>query len=394
MNSEEQIRFLRQDEMAAAVALADSVFRTDGRASMGASLPKVFSCSLLQAVGCFSDGVLVSFAGFVPSVVQIGGARISVYSYGAVCTHPTYRGRGHARAILEFAKQQAERAGASLLLVSGELPLYIKAGCCLFGTTGTYRLLSGHLADLASSRSSDLVCREASSADWFRLHQLAAARPVGFEQSLWDIADLMKAEALASIRRLRHRTFIAERSGVPVAFCVFALKPKEYADRSIALASVNAIGGGFAIEWAGEDKAVVSLLLHVMEKEAVQQLEAVIPWQEKSLARLLEPAFLGTGKNQGTVYVLNAKRLFEQLGPYWTGQGVSPGLLPTVRAVEDRMFELSVGERLLPVLNRQQLVSLLFDSEGEEDRSSYEWKRAAGACFPLPFPYTKGLNFI
>jgi GNAT superfamily N-acetyltransferase len=392
MNSEEQIRFLRQDEMAAAVTLADSVFRTDGRASMGASLPKVFSHSLLQAVGCLSDGELVSFAGFVPSVVQIGGARISVYSYGAVCTHPSYRGKGHARAILEFAKQQAERAGASLLLVSGELPLYIKAGCCLFGTTGTYRLLPGHLADLAFCRSSNLVFRESSPVDWFRLHQLVAARQVGFEQSLWDIADLMKAEALASIRRLRHRTYIAERSGVPVAFCVFALKPKGYADSSIA--SVNMNGGEFAIEWAGEDKAVVSLLLHVMEKEKVQQLEAIIPWQEKSLARLLEPAFLGEGKNQGTVYVVNAERLFEQLGPYWIGQGVSPGLLPAVRVVDDQTFELSVGEQLLPVLNRQQLVSLLFDNEEGEDRSRDEWTRATGACFPLPFPYTKGLNFV
>lgn len=384
MNLKEQIRFLHADEMADAVALADSVFRSDGRVSMGESLPKVFSQSLLQAIGCFSDGELVSFAGFVPSIVQVGKSRISIYSYGAVCTHAAYRGRGHARSILQFAKQQAELAGASLLLVSGELPLYTEVECYPFGTTERFKLLQEQLTNMTPSCSHGIVCREATNSDWFHLHKLAATRSTHYEISLWDMADLMRAQALAAIRRMRHRTFLAEKNGVPVAFCIVALKPNGEEDGS---------NGGLVIEWAGEAEAVVSLLLHVLENEQVQYIEAVIPSQEKSLAQLLKPAFLGLGRNQGTVHIVNAERLFEQLAPYWTEQEASD-ILPVVRTVDSKTFELSIGGHPWHELNGQELVSLLFDCEAGDSGRKDDWKKVASAYFPLPFPYTKGLNFV
>ncbi|MNR35949.1 hypothetical protein D3C85_1538260 [compost metagenome] len=122
-------------------------------------------------------------------------------------------------------------------------------------------------------------------------------------------------------------------------------------------------------------------------------MEAVIPWQEKSLAQLLKPAFLGLGRNQGTVHIVNAERLFEQLTPYWTDQEASD-VLPVVRTVDSKTFELSIGGRPWHELNGQELVSLLFECEAGDSGHKDEWRNVANPYFPLPFPYTKGLNFV
>ncbi|MBO9606750.1 MAG: GNAT family N-acetyltransferase [Paenibacillaceae bacterium] len=382
MKQEPQVRLLRADEMACAVSLADSVFRADSRVSMGRSLPKVFSASLRQAIGCFADGALVSFAGLVPAVVRIGGARIAVYSYGAVCTHPAHRGKGHARAILQFAKRHAEQAEASLLLVSGELPLYTEAGCRPFGTTGLYRLLPEH----AAFTGGEYVCREAGSADWFRLQELAEAKPVRYESSLWDLADLLDAGAVASIRRLRQHTFLAEKDGGVIAFCVVAMKPREEAGEGFA--------GSLLIEWAGDAAAAASLLQHIVRQERVSQVEAVLPWQERELALLLAPAFVSVGRNQGTVYVVDAERLFRQLAGYWIGCGRASGGLPAVRAVAGGAHELTLPGLSPFVMGGGALAAALFDGAPEGGWGSEERERAASAYFPVPFPYTKGLHFV
>ncbi len=122
-----QYRLLRNNEYDKAITLADQVFRDAEHSSMGNAFPYVFSPELGQSFGVFINGELVSFIGLVPSVLHIGGADISAYSIGAVCTHSDYRKKGYASQLLHKVFEHINKAEASILFVSGTLPLYIKA---------------------------------------------------------------------------------------------------------------------------------------------------------------------------------------------------------------------------------------------------------------------------
>ncbi len=358
-----EIRLLHASEMKDAVGLADSIFRSDGRVSMGDSLPKVFSKSLLQSIGAFDNGRLVSFAGLVPSIVRIHESRLTVYSYGAVCTHPDYRGQGYARRMLRYVQEHARLSGASLLLVSGVLPIYIEGGCSPFGTAVSHRLTRENLRGLAENEGhGNLRFREAGEADWFGLHKLADGRRVRYEQSIWDLADLLEAQAVAALRGRRQFTFMAELDDVPVAFCTAAVSQVTGDGQEV----VNPV-----IEWAGDERYLTALLSHMTACLPAEYLNMVVPWHEQGLLDRLRDAYTGTEKNQGTVHVLDAELLITQLGPYWKERGADSQLLDRLRHMTDH----------------KQLVSLLFDTPEEKPGLLCD-------VLPVPFPYTKGLNFV
>jgi GNAT superfamily N-acetyltransferase len=381
------VRLLTAGEMEEAIRLADGTFRGDDRPSLSDSSPNVFSKSLGQAAGGFADGRLVSFAGLVPSVVRIGAARLHVYSYGAVCTHPDYRGKGLASSILDFAKRHIRRADASLLLVSGGRSLYTNAGCYPFGMFRRFTLLPEHTPHLAKRESSGISCRTADAADWFRLGDMSAAKPVHYEQSVWDMALLHQARAVPSMQRLDQVTIIAEKEGEAVAFCVLGLRRigEEPGKRSDSV-----------IEWGGRAEDVCSLLRFALSHKLTDRLDIGVSWHEEEMAELLG----GTGaawteeQNSGTVHIACAEKLFRQLRPYWEQISGRPGTVPAVRSLTDGTFEV-VADDCSPLLcNGEQLVSLLFDKEPKELTLDEQWRSAASTYFPIPFPYTKGLNYV
>ncbi|MEF3302353.1 GNAT family N-acetyltransferase [Paenibacillus sp. GYB003] len=381
------IRLLTPEETEEAIRLADGTFRGDGRPSLAVSSPKLFSPGLGQSIGGFAGGRLVSFAGLVPSVVRVGAARLQVYSYGAVCTHPDFRGKGIASAVLDYAKLHVRRADASLLLVSGTRSLYTSAGCFPFGTFRNYTLLPEHGPLLASRLSPEAGCRTTDAADWFRLRRLSAEKPAHYEQSLWDLADLLRAKGVASMRRMEQIALIAEQDGEATAFCVLALKRE--GDGSGAR-------NGFVIEWAGGAGGFCSLLRHALETKLADRLDVTVSWHETEVAELLGDigAESAEADNSGTVHIADAEKLFRQLQPYWEQRAGRGAVMPAVRLGAEGACEVTLDGCRPAVLNAKQLASLVFDKEPEGLPPDAEWRRRAASWFPIPFPYTKGLNYV
>ncbi|MDF2718580.1 MAG: family N-acetyltransferase [Paenibacillus sp.] len=381
------IRLLTGGDMKEAIGLVDQTFRNDDRPSLAASSPKVFSGSLGQAIGGYAGERLVSFAGLVPAVVRVGEALLQVYSYGAVCTHPDFRGRGYASLILDYAKRHIDKAGASLLLVSGTRSLYTDAGCHPFGAFRKHTLTADRAETLATRLSPAVRCRVADAADWFRLRRLSASRSVHYEQSVWDLADLHAAAAVTSMQRMEQTTLIAERDGEAVAFCVLAMKR----------AGVDYAAGrnSYVLEWAGRAEDVCAILLHVLKDGLADKLDITVGWHEADMERLLAGG--GTAaeeSNSGTVHIANPARLFEQLRPYWDRAAGIGGEVPTVRVHADGACTVAIGSRVSAALDPSRLTALLFDKEPEGLASESEWRDAAAPFLPVPFPYTKGLNYV
>ncbi|WP_409342744.1 GNAT family N-acetyltransferase [Paenibacillus sp. MBLB4367] len=376
------IRQLHADEMSDAVRLADFVFRDQEHISMGEAFPLVFSPSLGQSFGAFEDGKLVAFVGIVPWTIHAGPAQLNIYSLGAVCTHPDYRGKGYAGKILELVKRHVRKAGASLLLVSGDRSLYTRTHCYHYGSFNRYSLKPEHAAAIAA-QSAGYSIRELASSDWFTLHELAASRTVRYEQSVSELALLIHAQAVASCYKQEHRTLIAEKDGKAIAFAVVAAPGK-----------FKPLGDPQLIEWAGDAHAAAAIFAEAMTRYSLQQLDIAVSWQDAALQQALLDAPYQAGRNNGTVFVTDPQLLLEQLTPYWNGAiDTQRGELTITPAAEDRS-ELHIGPDTIS-LTPQELVSVLFDAEPKlSQQPSPELQERLSALFPIPFPFASGLNFV
>lgn len=382
----EEIRLLRPDEFRAAAALADLVFRDADHKSMGDAYPTAFSPSLLQSYGAFVDGTIVSFVGFVPSVIRIGDAHLNVYSIGAVCTHPDHRGKGYAGAILELIREHSRRAGAPIILVSGNRGMYERFGCRTFGGTVSFEIDAAAAEKLEeTAKAKEAVLRPFAHTDWFALRRLSAQRAVGYEQSVWDLASLIRAEPTASNSKLTHRVWVAEHCGEVEAFAVVAVPDGRIAPR----------GKPALIEWAGDPELAAAAAAHGAREAGAETLRAVIPWHESGFAGVLVQAgCAGTpGKLSGTIAVVDPEELLVQLAPWLKAKnaGAFSGL--RFRLSENGGYVVEREGRSWE-LTPEAFISLVFDRNGAECISSGGEISPTADLFPVPFPYPAGLNFV
>jgi predicted N-acetyltransferase YhbS len=379
----EVIRLLRPEEFPQAIELADQVFRKGRKPSVGTSYPYSFSTALGQSFGVFEDGELVTFLGFVPTLVHVGSAVISAYKIGQVCTAEKARGKGYAGKILEQAIRHAQRSQASLIFVSGDRPLYIRAECHRYGQLEYAQPDSAWADQFTTTHKTSYILREADYHDWFEMHRLAAARQVAFDYSLWDLAALIEAESLASTAKRKHKVMVAERGGQLFGWLVCA----------VATAEPNQ-GAAEVIEWAGTYEAVAHLLAGTIRKFALARCVIGIPHFESGLASYLKNAKCTKASYPGTVHVVHPGRLLQQLMPH-LAQVLSlaePSELKADYAEDSQiLFRYKHAERRF---TSQQWIEFLFGprerSLKAEDEDLSEWNRA----IPVPLPSPNGLGFV
>ncbi|SEM84719.1 GNAT family N-acetyltransferase [Lihuaxuella thermophila] len=378
-----EIRPVEVGELPQAKALADQTFRDWEQKSMADGFPHIFSDTLAgQSFAAFEDGKMVTFLGLVPSVICVGRARLSVYSLGSVCTHPDYRGRGYASKVLEKVLAHVEGAGASLLLVSGTGPLYTRANCHLFGDVFRFVIKPDSAESLFSQHvRDDVQVREWKPVDWLKIAGAAARRTTRYEQSVWDLAMLVRAEAYASCVKLRHKVLVAEREGELEGFVVVGVPHRDGKKHPPT-----------AFEWAGSPEVVGMLLAAAVERYHLQQLEVPVPWHEQALIRSLESYEVKRERNLGTVNIIHPERLIAQLRPYLREKDGELECQFSVRFLETGRTQIRLGKES-GVLDSAELVSLVFDPEPKIRLDSH-FKHLLAQLFPIPFPYTGGLNYV
>ncbi|MEH7388075.1 GNAT family N-acetyltransferase [Bacillus sp. JJ1521] len=356
-------RLLKEADFQQASDLADKVFRKEGHVSMGIAFPQVFSSSLNQSYGAFIDEKLVSFIGLVPSVLHIEDAEVQAYSIGAVCTEPDYRRRGLANTLLQMVFDHVNKSGASVLFISGDLPIYIKQGCTHYGKMNQYKIGKGSL-----TANKSYTVRELGPYDWFQLRKLSHHRPVRYEQTIYEMAQLNKAAGFASIFKMNHKVLIAEENHRIKAFLVFGIPYHEQVEADSRV-----------IEWGGDPVAIRALLseaftygldslvlnVPTFEKDFIQELDSL---QEK-----VEQPFPGTMK------IVNLDVLLDQLGPFLKDK------LEISTVDEQNKSLLFKGNSV--IMNNQALEELIL--KGSKNGDSY-----LEDLFPIPFPFPQGLNYV
>ncbi|WP_036605531.1 GNAT family N-acetyltransferase [Paenibacillus assamensis] len=378
------IRILNEQEMQEAILLANRMFRDAEQVPMQSGFPYLYSTTYGQSFGTFEGDRLLGFNGLLPAVLRVGPAAINVFSLGSVCIDPEVRGRGYASSMLANVKNHVKDAGASLLLVTGTRSLYTRAACHLFGAVTRVHLDQSHAHCLLASKvSQPFHLRAMELYEWLKLHTVARSREVHYEQSVWDLAGLTKAEAYASCVKLKHEIVVAERNGKVAAFAVVAI-PK---------GTLQSRRPPFAVEWAGDASAVASLLAFATISSDIAALEVPVNWHEHDLLEVLHHVPSTPEQNLGTVYIANIEQFVEEIRPYWMQHDASVGAQLTIHLAADDEYVLSLPQLPTLRLRGQELTSLLFTPAAQIELVE-EWAAALHKLLPIPLPSTSGLNYV
>lgn len=347
-----QLRLIKPAELDQAALLADSIFREPGATSMKELFPLIFRPGLSHSYAAITeDGKVAAFMGLVPSTIKTGDAFLNVFSIGAVCTDPDFRGQGLAGQLLQLCQAHAAEADAALIFVSGDRSLYTRAGCVPFGGTHFAELNASSAQALAAAAGEEWTLRPMQPGDFFAVYRLLNDREAGHVYSPGELALLLGTEAYAGVLGLAQRTLVAVRDGSIEGFAAVAVP---------AAADVPAPSAATAVEWAGQPGAVAALLAKAALCSGVGTLQVPVPWQERSLLALLQDAgaSLSGGANSGTVCIADREALLRQT------EGCRNGL--DFSSVQDD----------------KELISLLFDPASSKDSDA------------IPLPYMSGLRFI
>ncbi|WP_339171687.1 GNAT family N-acetyltransferase [Paenibacillus sp. FSL H7-0943] len=353
-----QLRLIKPAELEQAALLAHSIFRKAGDTSMKELFPLIFSPGYTHSYAAVAeDGNIAAFMGLVPSTIRTGEALLNVFSIGAVCTDPAYRGQGLAGQLLQLCQTHAANAGASLIFVSGDRSLYTRAGCVPFGGTQFAELNASSAHALAAAAGEEWTLRPMQPGDFFAVNRLLNEREAGQVYSPGELALLLGAEAYAGVLGLSQRTLVAVRNGSIEGFAAMA----------VPAADVPAPSPATAVEWAGQPQAVAALLAKAALCGGVGTLQVPVPWQERSLLALLRDAgaSLSAGANSGTVCIADREALLRQ-----------------TEVCRNRSLDLSS-------VDDKELISLLFDPA-----SPLRTSDSSGESEAIPLPYMSGLHFI
>ncbi|ETI67510.1 GNAT family N-acetyltransferase [Neobacillus vireti] len=360
-----ELRLLKSEtEYKQAIILADKMFRDEEHSSMGRAFPQVFSPELNQSYGAFINNELVSFIGLVPSVIHLGDAEAQAYSIGAVCTHPKHRKKGYASMLLEKVFAHAQRADASLIFVSGILPMYIKAGCSFYGEVNKYEINKG---DLLVKEGYSV--REILPYDWFNLRKLRHSRAVYFEQSIYDFSILYQAKGFASILKMEHKILVAESENQIKGFVVLGVPNSSSGSEELP---------SRVIEWGGEPHAIQSVLAESFQ-HGISFLQYSLPLHERELNNILNFKEKTVGPFPGTIKITNLDLLLKQLEPFFSGK---------IEIINiDKDYKKLLYKQKSIILSNADLEKLILQGDSNLDRLLED-------IFPIPLPFPEGLNYV
>lgn len=319
------------------------------------------------------DAKPVSHVHTVHDRISILGCRVKVAGVSSVCTHPDFRGRGFAAAILETAMAEMKAAGARIIIVSGDRGLYRRAGCIPAGS-----MLHGHVRrGSLPAAPSGLAVRRADPHDWPRIAPLHQAEPVRFLRTQDDLARL-SAQWTDSPADL----WLIEAQSQPLAYVW--LGPLWSTPRSRARD---------VCEYAGSRAALVEAMPLILEAADTEEIGAIVLGHDRELAYLLA----GRGIEltpitlAGTLGLLDLPGLMRDLRPYLAARLPRADLrrLSFDQRAETCVFQFAEERLELPA---PEATILVLGGPGSPSLGGVLGRVLTG-IFPVPFP-TPGLNSV
>jgi predicted N-acetyltransferase YhbS len=320
------------------------------------------------------DGRLVSHILTVYDDISIYGARIKVASIGGVSTHPEYRGRGFAGAILHHSLDEMIAAGAKILIVSGDRSLYRRHHCVPAGHVFEAEVPS----KLLPRDPGRLTVRQVTSDDWPSLAPLYQAEPVRF---------LRSADFLQEVCFWWDCTFpdiwLIESEGQPLAYLSLRPHPqREGKERSRRV-----------FEYAGSRSAMLDALPALCRAAGLDQIQfRLLGWDRELTYRVAKfGATTRPSRISGTLRLLDLPGLMRRLRPYLAARLPRVDLRRLSFSQHGDTCTFAFGEEQLQ-LDLSHAAPLVLGG-ADAPQVPGDLGRVLSAIFPLPLPLP-GFNYV
>ena len=292
-------RAAKPEELIDVVNLVNSVFKIKpGSPSILMDLfPQLFNMDNLENLRVVTyDGKLVSHVGIWEGELLIYGCWFKVGMIGSVCTHPNYRNRGYASALVRDAFSKMRRDGIDLVLVSGYRNLYRRVGCVEAGKVYTYSIPQGKL-DLNLDDISMIHYSEELLKDFIEIYH---REPVRYRRSLEEFRILLR-------RGLQYedlKIYTAINKGRPLAY--------------IAIESFLNKNTPTIIEYAGPRSIILYLIEKLFKTLNINALKLTVPSHDLEMLYLLEKQNLEkiSSEAPASMAIINPQSFLEKIQPY------------------------------------------------------------------------------
>ena len=378
------IRALFASEYQQAIDLADRTFRSNEQKSMGDAFPHVFSKPLGQGIGAFDQDRLVSYMGLVPAFIDRKVTQISSYLLGSVCTDIDYRGRGLASKLLAEVFRHVEEARASLLFVSGDRPLYQRANCAAFGSFQECTLIrSGpEFEGVSHHPNHRWEIRDLNSTDWLTILKIRKKLASAISTTPFEWATLLESEAFSSCFHAYTRILVAKHNDVVCGYAVVSI-PLGHEHLS-----------GTILEWYGDQTCLQHMMIAAIRRWG---LEKLVVYLDESDLFSLDTAFTTVErrpvKNQGTVAIINAVQLYEEILPDLISRGYQNDDQLQFHPLNNNTWEIVINNRSW-VMSHGELVAFLFDNQCNGKDWGEEEELLRRVWFPIKLPHLISLHYV
>ena len=318
------------------------------------------------------DGKPVSVIYMLYSHLSLEGARVKVVSFGGVCTHPDYRGRGIATELLSACIEEATGAGARLLIISGGRGLYRRAHAVPVGPV----YLATLRPETVSTADSGVTARAAEREDWPTLAALHAAESVRFVR---PAARYVGALWHGNQREVWLLEQGGEAQGYACLSHLWGIGPRE---------PIRALS-----EYGGARSALLDGLPSLLAAGELKELRGAFPTHDRELTYLLRQRGVALKREtipSHTVRLLNLDGLMGDLRPRFTTRLAVPDLRAFHGTQSGESCTFQLGEETAELDLSQ--AGLLVLGGMTKPKVAGDLGRVLNTVFPVPLPLP-GLNY-
>ena len=378
-------RGTKKEEFNQVIKLVNYVFRESSNrpSNMEKWYPLLFNDDNLENMRIiWQDDRPVSHLAISESEMAIYGCKTKIGSIGAVCTHPEYRKRGFASLLLEDGMKKMNEDGADILLVSGELSLYKRAGCVEAGRVHKFRISGSDLQSFDTQKVKVFPYEERSLENIVQVYQKEAVR---FLRSLEDFKRILTAGA-AMDREAEILT--VHRANEFLGYLAIQIPGEKKGEARI----------GQVVEYSGTRGAIIDAVRCVFERYTLQELTFNVHFHDSELIYLLNQKNLTSliENIPSLIKIINFPRLMHRLGPY-IEERLGRKKIDSIKFEQqgDRA-SISINQEQFNTDTRRltQIVLGRYDKrEKEMMPKEGEARKVLVDIFPLPFVWS-GLNYV
>ncbi|GAA0740445.1 GNAT family N-acetyltransferase [Clostridium oceanicum] len=375
-----KIRNAKRKDFTKVINLINHVFRESRgyKPTMEKEFPLLLSYNNLQnMIGFYNGDIPISEVNFLEENIFIEGSFIKVASIGAVCTDESYRGENYASLVLDEVENRMYKQGVDIALISGDRSLYTRRGYMKVKDFYKYRVLPKEKIYIN-----------------FDLREYK-------EEYLKLITEMYNLNSTRYYRSYDEFKTLINSATIPwgdISYKKYVIFKDENLIGYIVLRIINEKERyGEVVECFGNCYYIYDLLETLERDLELEYIDYYVHIKDER-NKLDKYDEICKDYLHGTVKIINFLKLMNDLRGYFS-QYVSESVLNEIKFLKDENgYGIKIKDEIIYIKEIGKVTQLVFEGI-EYHKLDYDLSNLPNiekflkAVFPIPFVWTKNLNY-